>query len=95
MSRSYRKNWILKDSSRKKKIDKRFANKAVRNCESIQSGGRYKKVFCSYDICDWRIFWSENPKMGRNPKKSVLYTYKDYTEKPDNYLTPFWKYKCK
>lgn len=56
MSRSYKKNPGFKDRSRNgTKIDKRFASKAVRHNWNIDSGGAYKKVYCSYDIHDYNF----------------------------------------
>ena len=52
MSRSYKKA-IIKDHGKSTYIDKRMASKAVRRCKHIDSGGAYKKVFCSYSICDY------------------------------------------
>ena len=52
MSRSYKKA-IIKDHGKSTYIDKRMASKAVRRCKNVGNGGAYKKVFCSYDICDY------------------------------------------
>jgi len=54
MSRSYKKPYI-KDGGRSKKKEKRLASKAVRNYkEDISNGKSYKKLYCSYNICDYR-----------------------------------------
>ena len=56
MSRSYKKNPVVKD---KGKNEKRFANKKVRRTKNVPNGGAYKKVYNQYDICDycWRTCW--------------------------------------
>jgi uncharacterized protein YigE (DUF2233 family) len=38
-------------------FSKRFANKKVRHTKGIQNGGAYKKVFCSWDICDYKFLY--------------------------------------
>jgi len=56
MSRSRKKTGGFTDYSTYRKDFKRFANKKVRNMpiEMTADGGLYKKLFCSYDICDWK-----------------------------------------
>lgn len=56
MSRSRKKNFVCKDSPSKDK--KRFANKRVRRSLSRDHEARlphaaYKKLYESYDICDY------------------------------------------
>jgi hypothetical protein len=51
MSRSFKHNPIIKDDTRKK-FGKKFANKKVRKID-LDSGNSYKKVYQSYDICDY------------------------------------------
>lgn len=55
MSRSYRKAIYTDGQSGYRKSKKRLASKAVRRHMDIQSGGAYKKVFNSWDICDWKF----------------------------------------
>lgn len=51
MSRSYKKNPIIKDRN---KGMKQIANKKVRNYKGYLANGKaYKKVFESYDISDY------------------------------------------
>lgn len=67
MSRSYKKTPYVGDHKGKDK--KRCANSKVRmtlkNPEYILKHGAYKKVFCSYNICDywltqtWQEYWEE------------------------------------
>jgi len=65
MSRSYRKTPILSDQQggglgvRKAK---RLANKAVRQTPDVASGRSYRKVSCSWSICDYKVF----DERGRN-----------------------------
>lgn len=62
MSRSYKDSPYCKESSASRhrchrpKFMKRQANKRVRKTEDIANGGAYKKLFSSWDICDyaWR-----------------------------------------
>lgn len=60
MSRSYRRTPVVKDMGRRKRIEKRFANKRVRNTGALSSGADYKRVYCSWNICDWRTRWTMN-----------------------------------
>ena len=53
MSRSYKKNPIIRDNGPRKQFYKRAANKIVRKYPDIQSGGFYRKIAYAYDICDW------------------------------------------
>lgn len=51
MSRSYKRSPVIKDDAGKK-FGKKYANKRVRHSD-IDSGGQYKKVYDSYNICDY------------------------------------------
>jgi len=82
MSRSYKKTpWY---GDQKNKEDKRNANKKVRsylkNIDNVLTKNNYKKVFESYDICDfgWVIFWDQY-------WKNCL---KSYAEHPEYYKKP-------
>lgn len=55
MSRSFRKQPIIKDNGKHKQFGKRQANKKVRH-NDCSSGGGFKKLFESWDISDWK-FW--------------------------------------
>ena len=62
MSRSYKKSPVIKDSSRKGptfKSGKQIANRTVRNKEDIPNGGSYKKVYCSWNISDYKFMKTE------------------------------------
>jgi hypothetical protein len=54
MSRSRKKPWIT-DTNSARKFFKRTANKTVRKYKSvIPDGMGYKKLYCSWNICDYR-----------------------------------------
>lgn len=58
MSRSYknRKNksiLIIKDES--SKFGKRMASKAVRRAKDVMDGCNYRKHYCSWNICEYRL----------------------------------------
>lgn len=41
-------------------FSKKTANKRVRKTEELSNGNSYKKVFCSYNICDHKfLFFSK------------------------------------
>ena len=58
MARSYKKTpgWCDRNP-----FMKRYANKRIRQLHrrggEIPDGGRYKRLTCSYDICDWRFLF--------------------------------------
>lgn len=89
MSRSYKKVPCCKDHNRGMK---KYANRYVRrNYLIVPSGKAYKKLFCSYNICDYKFIESFQSyqkgwyKYNRNRKYSdkELYKmwYKDYKMK--------------
>ncbi len=58
MSRS-RRQPIITDGykgSFKKRHAKRQANKKVRKSVEVLNGTMYKKLYCSWNICDYKIF---------------------------------------
>ncbi len=57
MSRSYRKPYV-KDGygSKGKRFMKNYANRVVRHSKDVPNGRAYKKLFCSYDICDYYFY---------------------------------------
>lgn len=57
MSRSYRKP-VAKETN--KKFFKRVANKKVRRSKIISNNKWYKKLYCSWNISDYR-FYNEKP----------------------------------
>ena len=83
MSRSYKKTPVLKDSSCKGsafKSGKQIANRAVRNHDDIPNGGGYKKVYCSWNISDYRFMKTEAElrKEWDNENSYLHETYKTY-----------------
>lgn len=75
MSRSSKRIPCCKDHN---KGMKRCANKKVRrNNMIIPSGAFYKKVFCSYDICDYKFFES----FTSYKKDCERYSHRKYTDK--------------
>ena len=62
MSRSFKKSPVIKDANRKGptyKSGKQIANRAVRHKGDIPNGGSYKKVYCSWNISDYRFMKTE------------------------------------
>lgn len=58
MSRSYKKNPVIKDCTRGMK---KLANKRVRK-HAVSNGNNYRKVFESWDIHDWKFKLWKLPK---------------------------------
>jgi len=50
MSRSYKKHSYCGSNT---KSYKRLANKAVRRRKDVSDGKFFRKIWCSYDICDY------------------------------------------
>ncbi len=89
MSRSYKKIPCCKDHN---KGMKKCANRYVRrNYLIVTSGKAYKKLFCSYDICDYKFLesfssykkWMDKNNPGRRYSDKQLYRmwYKYYKMK--------------
>ena len=71
MSRSRKRTPGWTDYRPSLRAYKRLASKAVRRCPVVADGGKYKTLYCSYELRDWRC---------------VYYTpqqYRDYCEKWD------------
>ncbi len=59
MSRSYKKHpWVTDHHVKTTKEKKKFANKKVRRHEDLPNGSAYKKVSESWDICDYKWYWT-------------------------------------
>ena len=59
MSRSYKKHPWYTDGRNGQVKSKRFANKKVRKYKNkISNGNFYKRLFCSYEIHDYKSRWS-------------------------------------
>ncbi len=64
MSRSYKKFPVIKDRARTSKDrekPKTYANRAVRRSNGIPGGkAGFKKLYCSWIICDYRFYECRN-----------------------------------
>jgi hypothetical protein len=61
MSKTFRKFPVAKDYSRHKtSYMKRVANKKVRKDWRVPNGRGFKKVFCSYDIIDYKFVYFDD-----------------------------------
>lgn len=58
MSRSYRKFYAAKDNDKRQK---QLANKKVRHTNKLDplKGGEYKKIYSTWDICDYYCVWTK------------------------------------
>ena len=66
MSRSTRKPIAVDGYGTKgKQKEKKIANKKVKHAKDIASGGAYKKVSNSWDICDYKSNLEDTPKNRR------------------------------
>lgn len=52
MSRSYKKFIVCKDKNCK--FGKRQASRAVRRSRNVPNGMKFKRYYCSWNICDYR-----------------------------------------
>ena len=88
MSRSYKKNPCCKDYNRGMK---KCANRYVRrNYLIVPSGKVYKKLFCSYDICDYKFLES----FSSYKKWISKHDHRNYTD-AELYRTWYKYYKMK
>ncbi|MDE5620460.1 MAG: hypothetical protein K2O29_01245 [Ruminococcus sp.] len=87
MSRSYKKFPIIKDRFK----PKTFANRAVRRYKEVPIGKScfFKKVFCSWDICDYRCVDCMNETEVTRRWKNDNYRYRE-CRTPKEAL---WEYK--
>lgn len=80
MSRSYRKNPIIKDgrfNRDKGKHGKKFANRKVRHSKDVLQYSDYKKLYCSWEINDYCF---------RMSKEELIVDFDSYSED-----VPVWK----
>lgn len=88
MSRSYKKSPFLKDRasvSNDRFNPKTFANRAVRRYEEVPGGkSGFKKIYCSWDISDYRFKGQQNEaelkRQWDNGDPWLHNTYKGYKE---------------
>lgn len=105
MSRSYKKKPFFKATCRGMK---RYANKAVRHYKDLPAykSKAYKKVFQSYDICDYFFYtpreeiielWEREESelaVGAAPNRQWLHAkYSSLQECLDNWWTRVYKWK--
>lgn len=55
MSRSYQKVPGWTNNGRHTSFAKKQANKVIRHAEDIPSGGFYRRLYCSWNIHDYRL----------------------------------------
>lgn len=96
MSRSYRKNPIVKDNGKSKKEMKSLANRKVRRKLNdpdfnIADGKAYKKEFESWDIADFISRWTKEDAIKEYESKSKKYRwFKEEWPTLDDYLN-YWE----
>lgn len=88
MSRSYRKHLILKGSGSKYvTFAKNQANRRIRRMKGeIPDGNSYRKIYDSWNICDYSCRYDPNPHYYYSFKTGELQKIE-----PD----PLWKWRCK
>lgn len=99
MSRSFKKVGGWTDHGRNRtRIEKRFASKKVRNTKEVSSGGSYKKLYCSYDICDYKFLYYSPREVIREFESrfndEILY-FSEIRESFIRHIMPFYKYYMK
>ena len=84
MSRSRKKShYVVDHTARTTKRKKRFANKTLRQDKNFDvSGSAYKKLYESYDICDYRYEWT---------KEEAIQSW--YEEESSHYKGYAWRHK--
>ncbi len=60
MSRSYKHTILCKDKNGR--YSKSLSSRAVRRTDKIADGGAYKKLFCSWEICDYRYDYNTDER---------------------------------
>jgi hypothetical protein len=68
MSRSFKKIAGFVDHGRNTWQDKRIASKKVRNTQDVINGAMYKKVYCSWEICDFKFLEFCDPRLKEDYK---------------------------
>ena len=96
MSRSYRKNPIVKDNGKSKKEMKSLANRKVRRKLNdpdfnMADGKAYKKEFESWDIADFISRWTKEDAINEYESKSKKYRwFKEEWPTLEDYLN-YWE----
>ncbi len=95
MSRSYRKNPVLKDTNQNRhsaRAGKQTANRRVRRRTDVLNNASYKKAYCSWAICDIRMWKSERELKMQWETKGAL--YHDYLHSRfKTYRQALWHWK--
>lgn len=92
MSRSYKKHPYYTDGTNGRVIQKKWANKKVRKyTKEIENGRSYKKLFCSWNIHDYkyRQTWQEAKEQYENSE------FFQWNQKRYPTLKDFYKYWIK
>lgn len=99
MSRSYKKFPVVKDrasTSKDRWKPKTFANRAVRRNKIVPSGkGGYRKIYCSWNICDYRIYeYSGEKSFKKAWDNGDEFLHRCFgTEYKTEYKTALWNWK--
>lgn len=98
MSRSYRHSDIVKQQNTKGM--KQYANRKVRRCykndDLPMKGKSYKKLFQSWDICDWKWIWTKQEAIEEWNRPDGNKYYSSYLHRRYGTLEEYLKYweKC-
>lgn len=89
MSRSYKKHpWATDNAD--KKFHKKVANKRVRRFNhDIANGNAYRRLYPSYDICDYKFFCTFLDALRQYDSKEIEENEKEYW----NYWHKYFKRK--
>ena len=75
MSRSYKKQPVIKDNGSSKKTQKNIANRKIRAQQrqgiEVGDGGSFKKHFEQYDIADYICRWTKKQAIAYYNKEHV------------------------
>jgi len=79
MSRSFKKNAGWTDHrSPFSKFAKKFANRKVRRTKNIPNGGAYKKIYESWEICEYKFLYFSKSEIVREIEKYGYYELYEY-----------------
>ena len=103
MSRSYKKNPVIKETGKGKKFQKKTANHKLRRKlnkienEDVGNNANYKKHYEQWNICDFKSTWTEEEALAwfRETKdpNSIKYDPHDKTTEKD--FLRWWRTKYK
>ena len=94
MSRSYKKHPFVTDHRcGTTKHNKQIANRTIRRHKMVlMQGGEYKKAYCTYNISDYRWYWTEKDAMEHYFKQSPDSFIRKHYPTLDSYLE--YQKKC-